>query len=215
MVLTLAIVGLVPAFAGVNGLVAATRARRQKLSTAWAVRGARDAAAGHALSAADDYRIAQEYARDRGQYRLQLAQALVGAGRFLEARAQLLTLWSETPGDGVVNLELGRLAAKDGDVPAAIRFYHGAVDGAWETDAAVARRMARLELARFLTTRGAREAAQAELIILSGDPPRDPKSAAELRALRIATALDPLPARRVPFDPEERSLPLPAASRRR
>ena len=214
-VLTLTLVGLVPAFAAVNSLVAATRARRQQLSAEWAARGARDAAEGRALSAADDYRIAQEYARDRSQYRLQLAEALVDAGRFLEARAQLLTLWSETPGDGVANLELGRLAAKDGDVPGAIRFYHGAIDGAWIADAADARRSARLELARFLIAQDARAAAQAELIMLSGDPPRDQASAAELRALRIAAGLDPAPARRIPFDPRLRVLPLSPARARR
>ena len=131
------------------------------------------------------------------------------------ARSQLLTLWSEAPGDGRVNLELGRLAAKDGDVPAATRFYHGAVDGAWDASAADARRAARLELARFLTANGERAAAQAELIMLSGDPPRDSASATQLGELRIATALEPLPARRTRFDPSIRVLPLPAARRRR
>ena len=213
--LTLTLVGLVPAFAGVNGLVAATRARRQQLAAEWAARGARDAAEGRALSAADDYRIAQEYARDRGQYRLQLAQALIDAGRLLEARAQLLTLWSETPGDGVVNLELGRLAARDGDASDAVRFYHGAIDGAWDAGAADARRTARLELARFLTAQGDRAAAQAELIVLSSDPPRNPAGADELRALRITSGLDPVPVRRIAFDPRLRVLPLSRTRTRR
>jgi tetratricopeptide (TPR) repeat protein len=213
--LTLAIVALVPAFAAVNAVVGATRARRQQLSAESAARAARDVADGRPLAAAEDYRVAQEYARDRGQYRLQLAQALIAGGRFLEARAQLLTLWSEAPGDGLVNLDLGRLAADEGDVAGAIRFYHGAVDGAWDAGAAGARRDARLELARFLTLRGDRARARAELIILSGDPPPDPSASREIAALRIAAGLDPIDARRLPFDVRLREFVPPRSHVRR
>ena len=197
---TIAIAALVPAFAGVNVVVGATRAKRQQLSAEWAARGDRVLAEGHPLAAAEDYGVAQEYARDRSQYRLQLAQALLAAGRFLEAHAQFETLWSESPGDGLINLELGRLAAHDGDVTDAIRYYHAAIDGAWNEDAAAVRRRARLELARFLIVRGDRTRAQAELIVLSEDPPRDPNALRELAALRVATGLDPIDARPLPFD---------------
>jgi tetratricopeptide (TPR) repeat protein len=198
--LTIAIAVLFPAFAAVNVVVGATRAKRLQLSAEWAARGDRDLSAGHPLAAADDYRIAQEYARDRRQYRLQLAQALLAGGRFLEARAQFETLWSESPGDGLVNLELGRVAAHDGDVTDAIRFYHAAIDGAWNEHAADARRRARLELARFLVARGDRMRAQAELIVLSGDPPRDPNALRDVNALRVAAGLDPIDTRRLAFD---------------
>jgi predicted Zn-dependent protease len=199
-VLVLAVVGIVPAFAAVGGLVSSARGRRQQLASAWADRGAKDFAAGRPIAAAEDYRLAQEYARDRSQYRLPLARALLGAGRVLEAHAQLLTLWSEAPGNGIVNLELGRLAAGNGDVPAAIRYYHGAIDGAYDADAPHQRRRARVELARVLLDHGERTQAQAELIALSADPPKDPVIIEQLASLRIRAGLDPVPARRLPID---------------
>src|SRR5438067_10744976 len=97
--LTLTVVGLVPAFVIVNGLVALARGTREALEREWASRGTIDFAAGRAREAADDFRAAQIYAR--GRYRLELARALAAAGRPLEARAELETLWSDEPGDGV------------------------------------------------------------------------------------------------------------------
>ena len=205
----IAIAALVPAFAAVNVVVGATRAKRQQLSAEWAAQGDRDLSEGHPFAAAEDYRVAQEYARDRSQYRLQLAHALLAAGRFLEARAQFATMWSESPGDGLVNLELGRLAGHDGDVTDAIRYYHAAIDGAWDEDAAGARRRVRLELARFLIARGDRTRAQVELIVLSGDPPRDPEALREIATLRIAAGLDPIDARPRPFDARLRGFTTP------
>jgi tetratricopeptide (TPR) repeat protein len=183
--LTLVVVSLVPAFLIVNAVVASTRTYRDHLAGEWAERGARDLAARRAGAAADAYRIAQEYARNRGEYRLPLAQALLAAGRLHEARAQLLTLWSDAPGDGVVNLELARLAAKDGDISAALRYYHGAIDGAWNENAAAARRDARLELARFLIVMRQPVQAQAELIALAGDLPPDPDLITDTGALLV------------------------------
>ncbi len=197
-VLVLAVVGMVPAFAGVGTLVSSARGRRQQLANEWAARGGRDLDAGRPVAAAEDFRLAQEYARDRSQYRLPLARALLAAGRELEAHAQLLTLWTEAPGNGVVNLELGRLAARHGDVPASIRYYHAAIDGAYDADAPHQRRLARIELARLLLDHGERMQAQAELIALTADPPRDPAIVTALADLRVRAGLDPVPARRLP-----------------
>ena len=184
--LTLTVVGLVPAFVIVNGLVALARGTREALEREWASRGAIDFAAGRAREAADDFRAAQIYARGRGRYRLELARALAAAGRPLEARAELETLWSDEPGDGIVNLELARVEAASPAREAAVRHYHGAIDGAWEQDPAAARRAARLELARFLAGRGQLPQAEAELSILLADAPIDPGAAA--LAGRIAFA---------------------------
>src|SRR6185312_707869 len=116
IILTMAILGTIPAFAVTNAMIASARQRRQALASAWAQQGQHDLAAGRAAEAADDFRTAQEYARDRGEYRLQLAESLIAARRFVEAQSQLLTLWTQTPGDGVVNRELARIAVRDDDV---------------------------------------------------------------------------------------------------
>jgi tetratricopeptide (TPR) repeat protein len=176
--LTLMVVALVPAFAVVNGLVAFARTTRGRLERDWAGRGARDLAAGRAGDAADDYYAAQAYSRDHSRYRLDLARALVAAGRAGEARAELDTLWMDAPGSGIVNLELARIARSEGDADDAVRYYHGAIDGAWERDPPAARRSARLELAQLLVDRAMLAEAQAELAIVLADPPVDPRASA-------------------------------------
>ena len=179
--MALIIVGVVPAFAFVNTLVSAARARREAISLDWARRGRADLAAGRPAAAAEDFETADQYARDRGAYRLQLAEALVAAGRTLEAEAELQTLWTATPGSGTVNLQLARLYAGQGRVTEAVRYYHLAVDGAWPTNAAELRRQARLELARFLLAKNDRVQAQAELVALAGDVPSNPTDPAAAR----------------------------------
>lgn len=179
--LALTLVGIIPAFAFVNALVSAARSRRETISTDWARRGAADLASGRAAEAADDFRTADDYAHIRGAYRMQLAEALVDAGRPIEAEAQLQTLWNAQPGDGIINLRLARLAARGGRTTDALRYYHAAIDGAWDADAANARRNARLELARFLLSVNEPKLALAELMALASDLPADPTDSAAAR----------------------------------
>ena len=225
--LTLMVTALVPAFVVVNGLVVRARTGRAKLEHQWAARGARDLAAGRAGDAVDDYYAAQAYARDHGRYRLDLARALIAAGRTSEARAELETLWSDAPGSGVVNLELGRIAKTEGDLDDAVRYYHAAVDGAWESHPAAARHSARLELAQLYVERGLLPHAEAELTILLADPPVDARAAAlagrvafsrgdyrtAAARLRSAGPLDPatsamldVATRALAFDPDARGI---------
>lgn len=184
--LTLLVVGLVPAFAVVNGLTALARTTRARLERDWAARGAADFAANRPSDAADAYYAAQAYARDHSRYRLDLARALIAAGRGSEARAELDTLWADAPGSGAVNLELARVSVSEDDLDAAVRHYHAAIDGAWERDPAAARRGARLELARLLADRAMLPQAEAEVAILLADPPVDPRAAALAGAIAFA-----------------------------
>jgi tetratricopeptide (TPR) repeat protein len=184
-ILALAIVGTIPAFGVTQSLVHRSRDRREQLAVDWARQGQSDLASGRAAEAAEDFRTAQEYARDRGEYRLQLAQSLIAANRFVEAQSQLLTLWTQAPGDGVVNRELGRIAARDDDVANALRYYHGAIDGAWPGSAAAERRQTRTELAQFLLQRGDTTQANAELIALVGELPPDPAAMTDAAALLL------------------------------
>jgi tetratricopeptide (TPR) repeat protein len=183
--LAVAVFGTIPAFALTHSLVSRSRDRRQALAVDWARHGQQDLTAGRAAQAAEEFRTAQQYARDRGEYRLQLAQALIAANRFIEAQAQLLTLWNQTPGDGVVNRALGRIAARDDDVANALRYYHAAIDGAWSGDAAEQRRRTRTELAEFLLQRHDTTQAHAELIALAGDLPPDPSAMTNAAALLL------------------------------
>jgi tetratricopeptide (TPR) repeat protein len=74
----------------------------------------------------------------------------------------------------VINRELALLAARDGDLAAASHYYRNAIEGAWDTAPDANRRGIRLELAELLVRRGTPAQAEAELITLAADMPRDP-----------------------------------------
>ena len=189
LVLTGVLIGLIPAFALTHTIVERYKQERRQLATEWSVRGGRDLRARPAVAVAD-FETALSYSPDDTDDRFNLSQALVESKRLPEARAQLLTLWTEAPGDGRVNLELGRIAAATNDDTDAIRYYHAAIDGGWESGASAARRMARLELARFLLRRGQNIRAQAELIAMIDDLPSDPESITDVGALLADAGAD-------------------------
>ncbi|HZO99956.1 MAG TPA: tetratricopeptide repeat protein [Terriglobia bacterium] len=159
----------------ITGLAAkAYHSREKALATEWYNRGEADLKAGDPASALEDFRSALVYSRDNSLYRFRLAQALIAAQRFSEARTHLLTLWEREPGSGRLNLELARLAVKESNEPEALRYYHQAIYGVWESEPEKRRREARLEMCEFLLNRGAKAQAQAELMALADELPSDP-----------------------------------------
>ena len=207
VVLGLIIAAVAPAFALTQFVVNRYREERTALAAEWSARGDNDLPVRPA-TAVTDFQTALSYEeRDSDQFRL--AKALVAADRPAEANAQLLSLVSDEPSRGDLNLELARLAARRSDVDEAVRYYHAAIDGTWPTGAPAARREARTELARFLMSRGQQLRAQAELIGVIDDLPPDAalitnvasllvEAGAQARALAVvrrALALDPHNAR--------------------
>lgn len=150
-------------------------AKQKTLAQEWYARGEADLRSHQPAKALEDFRNALAYSKENSLYRLRLAQALVAAGRTSEARTYLLSLWEREPGNGTVNLELARLAARDHNVSEAMRYYHNAIYGEWERDPTTKRRMARLELAEFLLGVGVKSQAESELIALAADLPPDPE----------------------------------------
>ncbi|MGH9409777.1 MAG: tetratricopeptide repeat protein [Vicinamibacterales bacterium] len=187
--LAILIAGLVPAFAIALTLVGRYKQQRQNLGVMWAQRGARDLAANPLLAVAD-YQTALSYRPDATADRLNLSEALIAANHPEEAESHLLTLWAAEPGDGRINLDLARLSAAQEDITEAVRYYHAAIDGAWDVDAAVSRRNARLELAKLLLDRGQAVRAQAELIALIDDLPSDPALTTEVGRLLVSAGAD-------------------------
>jgi tetratricopeptide (TPR) repeat protein len=125
-------------------------------------------------SAVTEFRSALLYSRDNYTYQLNLAEALIGLKRTGEAAAYLTNLWERQPEDGLVNLELARIAAEKRQTEQALRYYHNAIYAAWPSDQEGKRRDARLELIEFLLNTGAKAQAQSELIALQenlGDNP--------------------------------------------
>jgi len=147
--------------------------KQRALAEEWYHRGGADLKAGQARKAIGDFSRALFYSRDNRLYGLRLAQALLAANQVEEARPYLLNLWQHEPGNGTVNLELAHLAARKGDAAEANRYFHNAIYGVWEKDPENQRRQVRLELCEFLLSRGERQAAQATLIELAADLPKD------------------------------------------
>ena len=148
--------------------------RRQELAQQWFARGEGDLARQRTGSAVDDFRTALVYSPDSARFRLRLAEALAQGNQIRQAQAYLMALWDEQPGNATVNLELAQLAALSGDMRNAVRYYHGAIYGEWDTDPSASRRETRLGLIRFLLDHHDVTQAESELIALAADLPPDP-----------------------------------------
>ncbi len=170
-------------FLAVTGLSRAYQGQRQSLGSRWFDRGMIDLQARRFDSAVTEFRSALLYSRDNYSYQLNLAEALIGLKRTGEASSYLVNLWDRQPEDGVVNLELARIAVQKGQTEQALRYYHNAIYAAWSTDQEDNRREARLELIEFLLSTNTKAQAQAELIALEenlGDDPSQQQRVGDL-----------------------------------
>lgn len=146
---------------------------KQVLGLRWKARGEAALRAGDPTQAINALRSALAYVPDR-QTEIDLAMALAQSGKTVEATAYFNTLLESAPGDGTINLELARLAAKKGDQKLAIERYHIALDGTWEGNGYDRRREVRLELARYLLSRKDNASARTQLLIAASNAPDDP-----------------------------------------
>ena len=172
-------------FLAVTALSHAYHAQKESLGNRWYTRGSADLNAGHYGIAVGDYRAALLYSRDNYAYQLGLAKALIGLKRTDEAEAYLINLWDRQPENGVVNLELARIAAQKGRTEQALRYYHNAIYAIWPNDEEVERRDTRLELIDFLLKIKARVQAQSELIALASNVGDDPSQQAHIGDLFV------------------------------
>lgn len=166
-----------------SGLARLYRAQRESLGTRWFTRGLAELNARNYAGAVSDFRAALLYSRDNYTYQLNLAEALLGLGRTGQASAYLLNLWDREPEDGLVNLELARIASSTGQLQQAIRYYHDAIYAAWASDEEWKRRDARLELIELLLNHKAPAQAQSELIGLEANVGDDPAQQEQIGSL--------------------------------
>lgn len=156
---------------------------RQELAQRWRTRGETAMQAGKPIAAIEALRSAQEYAPDDEDLQIQLAGALAAAGRTPEAVAYFNNLLESKPGNGLIHLQLARLATRQGNVPLAEEHYQAALDGTWEGDGYVRRREVRLELSRYLIAQKRYEQARTQLLIAAGNAPDDAKIEVEISDL--------------------------------
>ena len=158
---------LLAVFFAITGFVVQRYHATQKaLGGHWYQRGEAALKARQPLEAVDAFHTALVYSRENSAYQMRLAEALIRADRLSEAEVYLRTLWVREPGNGTVNLELARLAARRSNVPEAIRYYNNAIFGSWDSDPLNHRLEARLELCQFSLSKGERIQAESELIAL-------------------------------------------------
>lgn len=167
-------------FLAVTALSRIYEAQQESLGNRWFLRGAADLKQGHFDSAVTDFRAALLYSRDSYAYQLNLAEALIGLKRTGEAYAYFINLWEREPENGLVNLELARIAAQKGETEQALRYYHNAVYAIWPGDQQVQRRDTRVELIEYLLNINAKAQAQAELIALAANLEDDPSQQARV-----------------------------------
>jgi len=173
MLALLAVLGVI-FFLAVTGLSRAYHAQRDALGNRWFSRGVVDLNAGHFDRAVTEFRAALLYSRDNYDYQVNLAEALIGEKRTAEAYSYLVNLWDRQPENGVVNLDLARIAAQRGQTEQAQRYYHNAIYAVWPGDQELKRRDTRFELIEYLLNIGAKAKAQAELIALQENLGEDP-----------------------------------------
>lgn len=155
------------------------------LGQRWKARGEKALGAGNPQAAIESLRSALAYVPSRAT-EIDLATALAEAGRTQEAFAYFNTLRQSAPGDGMINLQLARLAAKQGNVSLAILRYQSALDGTWQGHGYERHRQVRLEMAAYLISQRQFEKARAQLLIAASNAPTDDVAA----QIRIAGMLE-------------------------
>lgn len=163
---------------------------RQDLAQRWQSRGEAAMRNGQPDVAIDALRSALAYSPGNHALEIELAGALAAAGRTEEAVAYFNALREPEPGNGMINLQLARLAVRQKDDALAVEYYQAALDGTWEGDGYIRRREVRLELAHYLIGQQRFEQARTQLLIASGNAPDDPDVEMGIAAL-LESAHDP------------------------
>jgi tetratricopeptide (TPR) repeat protein len=174
LILTL---GAIAGFAAVGHLVTRFNLNQQARGRKLYQQALAEAAAGSYDDAIEAFRAALTCDPNNSQYQLSLARALRDSdepAHLDEAESYLLALWQRAPQDAAVNLALARVAAHRGSIEDAIRYYHNAMYGVWDSDPDANRNRVRIELIQYLLKKNARAQADSELIALAAALPRDP-----------------------------------------
>jgi Tfp pilus assembly protein PilF len=120
-------------------------------------------------------RIKDAVAMERGNrdYPRTLAQVQLAAGKTADAESTLTDLLETDPNDGLASLTMARVLVKEGRFAEAISYFHRAVYGQWNQDAAANQLRARFELIDLLAARNSKEELLAELLPIQDQPPGD------------------------------------------
>lgn len=159
------------------------RARERQLAKEWSAKGHEFLRASQPARAVEAFQTSLRFGPEAQDVHYAMVDSLLAAGRWEQAQSYLLSLWEQQPANGILNLDLARIAAARNDVPTATRYYHNAIYGVWDSSAQPHRTQARLELIRFLLKRNAQREAKAELVALAANAPASPQLSREIGSL--------------------------------
>jgi Flp pilus assembly protein TadD len=156
-----------------NYLYQSYASHQVKLAARWLQRGEQAMKDGKPQAAIDALSSALAFDPNQRDTEIKLAQALASAGRIQEATVYFNSLLESQQGSGLINLQLARLAARQGDESQAIDDYQKAIYGNWEGDGYIRRREVRFELIKYLIEHQQLDRARSELLVASGNAPED------------------------------------------
>ena len=183
--------GAVGVFIFTRHMAAHERQLSRKIAAVWFERGVEYMQAGETDKAVASFRSATANVENDPKYMLALANALAVENYNQQALRLLLRLRDSDPENPDVNLSLARLAAQQGEVQEAVRYYQSALYGRWPNDRLDQRRQVRLELVRFLLAHQQLYLATSELYVLEN---RTPDSvAAHIELARLFAEANDLP----------------------
>ena len=162
-----------------------------ELANRWLERGEQAMRDGKPQAAIDALSSALAFAPSDRSTEIKLAEALASAGRTQEATVYFNALLESQQGSGLINLQLARLAARQGNVSQAIEDYQRAIYGNWEGDGYVRRRDVRFELIDYLIAHQLLDRARSELLVAAGNAPEDDISVQLEIARKMEQAQDP------------------------
>jgi tetratricopeptide (TPR) repeat protein len=174
-----------------NYLYQSYASHQTKLADRWLQRGEQAMRDGKPQAAIDALSSALAFDPNQRNTQIKLAQALASAGRVQEATVYFNSLLESQQGSGVINLQLARLAVRQGDETQAVDDYQRAIYGNWEGDGYVRRREVRFEMIKYLIERQQLDRARSELLVASGNAPEDDISVQLEIARLMELAQDP------------------------
>jgi tetratricopeptide (TPR) repeat protein len=174
-----------------NYLYQSYASHQVELANRWLERGEQAMRDGKPQAAIDALSSALAYAPSQRSTQIRLAEALASAGRIQEATVYFNALLESQQGSGLINLQLARLAARQGNANQAIDDYQRAIYGNWEGDGYVRRRDVRFELINYLIAHHLLDRARSELLVASGNAPEDDISVQLEIAHTMEQAQDP------------------------
>lgn len=174
-----------------NYLYQSYASHQVSLAARWLQRGDQALRDNKPQAAIDALSSALAYAPNDRSTAIKLAEALASAGRIQEATVYFNALLESQQGSGVINLQLARLAARQGNESQAIEDFQKAIYGNWEGDGYVRRREVRFELINYLIAHHRLDQARSELLVASGNAPADDISVQLEIARNMEQAQDP------------------------